>query len=494
MKKPFLRSLAVFVVSLAVFFACNEDTVDPVFYGSLQGSVTYKSSGAPAGGIEVSTTPTTTTVVTNDEGQFLFTDIPTGEYSVVAKIEGYKNATGKVLVTENDTVTLDLELEPDASAPNSPTASFPENGAVNIGRDITLKWTLDKKNDDPVKFNVVLFESDVAEPLINEEDYADTLLNVSNLKFNTTYFWQVNAVNAEGTVTNGALWHFTTLPFPDNRFVFSSQRDGNYEIYSSNESGTDLVRLTFSDKDQVYPKFSSDRKYIAYAENTDLAYHIYIMDRDGSSPQKITTLPVAGYHNDGRGFCWSPDNGKLLYSHYDKLYMIDRTGSNLTLVATAPSGRNFRSCDWTASGNKIVVETVGVLPYQSEIRLIDLDDASNIVIIGDEPGTTQGAAFSIDGNSILFTRDLSLFESETGRQLDSRPFVFNINTGTRTDLSKDKVAGTNDLFPRYSPDGVKIIFENRNNDGSGAPTVYIFEPGKNVRTKLFDNAAMPDWQ
>ena len=494
MKKPFLRPLALFFVSVAAFLACNENTIDPVFYGSLQGSVTYKSSGAPAAGVEVSTTPITTTVVTNDEGQFVFTNIPTGEYTIVAKTEGYRNASGKALVPKDDTVTLDLQLEPDASAPNSPSIGFPEDGAQNVARDVSLKWSVETRNDEAVKFDVVLFESGMTEPLISEEDYADTLLNVSNLKFNTTYFWQVNAVNTEGTVTYGELWHFTTLPFPDNRFVFSSRRDGNYEIYSSNDSGSDLVRLTYSDNDQVYPKFSSDRRYIAYAENTDLAYHIYVMNRDGSSPEKITTLPIAGYHNDGRGFSWSPDNGRLLYSHYDKLYMIDRSGSNLTLVATAPAGRHFRSCDWTASGNRIVVETVGVLPYQSEIRLIDLDDASNIVIIGDEPGTTQGASFSIDGNSVLFTRDVSGFESETGRQLDSRPFTFNINTGTRTDLSKDKVAGTNDLNPRYSPDGAKVIFENRNNDGSGLPTIYMFELGKNQRTKLFDNASMPDWQ
>lgn len=494
MENPISRIFLVFAICPGVFFACNENTVDPVFYGSLQGTVTYKSSGLPASGVEITTTPVTTTVVTDAEGKFTLTDIPAAEYTVDAKFDGYKNATAKVLVTRDNTVTADLQLEADASAPASPVAATPAHGAENIERSITLRWSVDERNDDPIKFDVVLYESNQSTPLIDLEDYADTVINVTDLKFNTTYFWQVNAVNSAGSVTYGQLWTFRTRPFPDNRFLFSSQRDGNYEIYSSDDTGDNLVRLTFSDKDQVYPKFSSDRSSIAYAENTDLSYHIYIMDRDGSSPVKVTTLPIAGYHNDGRGFCWSPDNGKLLYSHYDKLYTIDRNGSNLTLIATATGGRNFRSCDWTASGNKIVVETVGVLPYQTEFRLIDLDDASNVEIIGDEPGMVQSPSFSIDGNSILFTHDVSAFESETGRQLDSRPFVYNITTTNRTDLSKDKIAGTNDLHPRYAPDGSKIIFENRSNDGTGVPAVYLFDIAKNQRVKLFDNAGMPDWR
>lgn len=494
MKNPLCKFFVAIILSFAVFSGCNENTVDPVFYGSLQGTVTYKSSGAPAPGVEVSTAPTTSTVVTDAEGNFSLTDIPTGEYSVTASLEGYKNATRKIVVTRDNTITVDLQLEPDASAPNAPQEGFPASGAENIDRQIALKWTINKKNDDELIFDVQLFESNQSTPLIDLQDYADTVVNVTDLRFNTTYYWQVNAKNSVGTVTHGELWHFKTKPFPDNRYLFSSQRDGNYEIYSSDETGGNLVRLTYSDKDQVYPQYSSDRNFIAYAENTDLAYHLYIMNKDGSNPVKVTTLPVAGFHNDGRGFCWSPDNGKLLYSYYDKLYTIDRNGSNLTLIATAPAGKNFRSCDWTAVGNKIVVETIGTLPYQSEIRLIDIPGGTNNVIIPDEAGTIQSPSFSIDGNFVLFTKDVSAFESETGRQLDSRSFIYNIANTNRTELAKDKVSGTNDLHARYSPDGSKIIVENRSNDGSGVPSIYIFDISKNQRTKLFDNAGMPDWQ
>ena len=494
MKDFLFGCLHVFTITCFLFSGCNENTIDPVFYGSIEGTVTFESTGLPAKDVEINTAPTTTVILTDIDGHFLINNIPTGEYNVSAKLDGYKTASSKIVVTRNNTTVTDIQITADASTPNPPAVVSPINGALNVGRSVALKWTVEEKNDDKLTYDVVLYESNQETPLIQLEDYADTLVNVNDLKFNTSYFWQVNVKNSADVVTNGELWNFKTLPFPDNRFVFSTQRDGNYEIYSTNESGTDLVRLTLSDKDQVYPQFSNNRSRIAYTENTDLDYHIYIMNKDGSAPSKVTTLPVAGYHNNGKGFCWSPDNGKILYTYYDKLYTVDTNGANLTLIATAPAGRNYRSVDWTGEGNKIVVETIGVLPYDNEIHLIDLNTSNDNIIIPNNPGTIQSPSFSIDGKSVLFTYDSAQFETASGRQLNSRILVYDIATGVSTDVSGRKVSGTNDLNPRYSPDGAKIIFENRSNDGSGVPSVWVYDISKDERKKLFDDAAMPDWQ
>lgn len=493
--KDLLRKItSTFAFTACLLSSCNENTIDPVFYGTIAGTVTFGSTDTAASGVKITTTPATTTVTTDDQGYFHLEDVPTGEYSVTASLEGYKNASSKILVTKNKTTTTEIQLEADASAPGSPTVASPASGATDIDRAVTLKWSIAKKNNDELTYDVTLFESNQQTPILDLEDHPDTLVNVENLKFNTLYFWQVDVKNSAGVVTHGEMWQFKTRPFPDNRYVFSSQRDGNYEIYSSNGTGTDLVRLTYSDKEQVYPQFSNDRSLIAYAENTNLEYHIHIMNSDGSDPVKVTSLPVASFHNDGRAFCWSPDNGKLLYSHYDKLYTIDRNGSNLTLIATAPPGRNFRACDWTEVGNRIVVETVGTLPYETEIHLIDLVNNTDDIIIADEPGTIQSPSFSVDGTHILFTHDVSEFESPAGRQLDSHVFTYNIATTARTDLSEGKVGGTNDLNPRYAPGGTAVIFENRNNDGSDAPSIHVFDITEDDRNKLFDNASMPDWR
>lgn len=494
MKDLLHRTLSALALAVLLIPSCNENTVDPVFYGSIEGIVTYESSSAGVENAEITTSPASGTAISDEQGHFLLTNVPIGEYSVVAKLENYKNASANIVVTKDNTTFVQLTLLPDAIAPNPPQLIAPASGAESVARSVTLTWTVDELNDDGLKFDVVVYESNQSIPLTRVEDVPDTTLLVENLKFNTTYFWQVNASNTSGITTYGQLWHFTTLPFPDNRFLFASTRDGNYEIYSSDETGENLVRLTNEDSEQVYPQYTSDRRAIAFASYTELAWHIYVSNKDGSAPTKVTTLPLAGNHNDGRAFCWSPDNAKLLYSHFDKLYTVNRNGSGLTLVATAPAGRNFRACDWTVVGNRIIVETVGIAAYESEFRLIDLSSGTDDVIMADEPGILESPSFSVDGKYVLFTKDVSGYESETGRQLDAHIILHELATGTRTDLSVGKDGGTNDLHPRFSPDGARIIFENRKNDGSGTPAVFTYDITTKRRTLLFENASMPDWQ
>jgi len=477
-----------------LLYACDEDTIEPVFYGTLKGTVTFQTNGLPAEGVEISTSPATNIVFTDSIGNYTFDKIPEGTYSVIAKLEGFKNGTKSISVNKETTTQADLVLQRDLTAPNEPTLQFPENGQDSVQRDTKLIWSVDNELEDALTFSIVLHEGNVEKPLITIEDQKDTTLDVSGLKFNTKYYWQVKVKNMDGVETNGELWSFKTLPFPDNRFVYTSTREGSVEIYSNDETGNNEARLTYTNHAKAFPQYSNDRSLIAFTAITGLEFQLYTMKKNGDDVSKISTLPVAGYHNPGKGFCWSPDNGKIMYSHYDQLYTIDRNGTNLTLVSTAPVGRHFRGCDWTNIGNQVVVETVGVLPYDTEIRLIDLTTGQDSIIINNLPGTIQSPSFSIDGTKVLYTYDVSTFESSNGRQLDSHIFVYDLSTGVSTDLSEDKPNGTNDLYPRFSPTGDQIIFENIDNDNSGVATVWILNISDGSRELLFTDASMPDWK
>lgn len=477
-----------------LFFGCQEDTIEPVYYGTLEGTVTFETSELPAEGVELSTAPATSIVFTDSLGNYEFPEIPAGNYSIVAKLEGFNNSSKNITVTKETTTRADLELKRDLSAPNAPTLHFPENNEDSVQRNIKLTWSVENELEDELTFSIVVHEANVELPLITIEEQEDTTLDISGLKFNTIYYWQVKVKNIEGVETNGELWSFKTLPFPDNRYLFSSTRSGDFEIYSSDQTGDNEVRLTYTNDDKVFPQYSDDRSLIAFTSLTGLEFQLFTMKKNGEDVYKVSTLPVTGYHNPGRGFCWSPDNGKLMYSHYDQLYTIDRNGTNLTLAATAPAGRHFRGCDWTDIGNQVVVETVGVLPYDTEIRLVDLTTGQDSIIISNLPGTVQSPTFSIDGTKVLYTYDVSAFESSNGRQLDSRIFLYDLVTGVSTDLSDNKPDGTNDFNPRFSPTGAEIIFENIANDNSGVPTVWMLNVGDGSRTLLFTDASMPDWK
>jgi TolB protein len=202
---------------------------------------------------------------------------------------------------------------------------------------------------------------------------------------------------------------------------------------------------------------------------------------------------VAGYHNYGEGFCWSPDGGQLLYSHYDKLYRINRDGTHLTLLATAPEGRHFKACEWSGVARKIVVQTIGANINDSELYLMKEDGSEMSLIVDNMPGRIEYPSFSIDGKKLLFTQDKSGFTTATGRQLDACVFLLDMATLQTTGLSGQKPEGTNDTYPRFSPNGAFIIFENSSNEVGAPKSIWKMNLSGEDRHLLIEHAEFPDW-
>lgn len=194
------------------------------------------------------------------------------------------------------------------------------------------------------------------------------------LRFNTTYYWQVTVRNPGGATARGPVWSFQTKGLPDNRFLFVRTVNGNADIYSSDETGGNLVQFTSSAFVETAPRLSPNLDLVAYTSNATGQFQLYTMGRDGSNKRRITTLAAEGYNNAGVGYCWSPDGAQLLYAHYDQLYRVNRDGTGLVQIATAPAGRHFRECDWTAQGGgRLAVQTVGPNVFDSEILLGNAD-------------------------------------------------------------------------------------------------------------------------
>ena len=89
--------------------------------------------------------------------------------------------------------------------------------------------------------------------------------------------------------------------------------------------------------------------------------------------------------------------------------------------------------------------------------------------------------------------DLSANILPDGSQLDAHIFTVDIESGVLEDLSVQKPAGTNDLNPRYSPNGAYIIFENGSNEKGSKKSIWIMDSNGGNREILFEDAIMPDW-
>ena len=98
--------------------------VDSGTYGSIDGVVQHDSSLSPIAGVSVSTSPATEALVTGEDGRFLLSEIPTGNYSITVNKNGYKRSTVNVSVREDDTTNATILLsENNSDASNDTTVS-----------------------------------------------------------------------------------------------------------------------------------------------------------------------------------------------------------------------------------------------------------------------------------------------------------------------------------------------------------------------------------
>jgi len=496
----------VLFLSWLLVAGCTETTVEPTRYGSLNGVVLDARSNQPLANVSITTTPASSSYLTDARGQFYVPQMPAGTVSVTAHKADYTDQTANLTVSEGQTQTVSLLLaRPTSTAPpNAPARPEPANGATGQPTQLTLRWhPVQASPSDSLRYTVSLYESGNVNQRALLTNSRDTTVLVTGLRYATTYYWQVTATNSSGNGSSArsGVWSFQTQALPDNRVLFVRTTGTNSDIYSSNLTGGNVLQLTSEATAETAPKLSPNRDLIAYTSNATGQYQLYTMNRDGSNPRRITTLSVEGYNNAGLAFCWSPDGGQLLYGHYNQLYRINRDGTGLALVNTATADRHFRECDWTAqNGGRLVVQLVGVNVFDSELYLLSPDGATTSLLVGNLPGRLDSPSFSVDGTRVLYTRDVAGFNGVNGRQLDAHIFTQRLDGSGLVDVTANnginnpKAVGTNDLTPRYSPDGYSIIFVNQVNDNLSPGDVWTVEASGSTRTRQFTNAALPDYK
>ena len=486
-------------IILFIFPSCTENTVEPILYGNLSGVVLSPDGKIKISGASVTTNPPSNAIITNSDGSFSIENVPIGNYMVTAAKSGYSKGSVTIAVNNSETTNavIFLNINSDYASPGMPEYFAPANQAENLPLSLTLTWhkqTSLTNSSDTVWYDVYLMQSGITLKNKIASNIVDTNVNLRNLNYNTTYYWQVIAKGRDTAKVYGEIWSFKTETIPNNPIVFSKLVNGSYEIFSADVNGENVVQLTNTENRNWYPRLNSRFNKIAFTTDIDIEPQIYTVNKDGSGQFKVSTTSVAGFNNYGMGFCWSPDGAYILYPHYEKLYRVNMDGTNLTLIATAPSNRNFNECDWTSVGNRVVAQTVGTNIYDSEIYLMNADGSNMTLLVGNLTGKIDNPSFSIDGKKVLYTYDIADYQNSQGRSLDSHIFSISVDGKDTVDLSVNKISGTNDVFPRYSSDGSKIIFSNCSNDGSKSPEVWIMNADGSNRSKIITNGTMPDWR
>lgn len=235
---------------------------------------------------------------------------------------------------------------------------------------------------------------------------------------------------------------------------------------------------------------------IAYSSTQEGHWEIYIMNTDGSNPQRLTNHETISSEPD-----WSPDGTKIVYSSGDEIYVIDINGENLKhLSNNAPSAG---SPLWSPNGDKISFVT-----DNAELYVINPDGTNQMKLTNRCWGP---AKWSPDGTKILFTywwpanvikvinADGTGLQTLSDEYLDQGPdwspdgkaitfFSYRDNNNEIYSMDSD---GSNqqrltnnqadDMSPKWSPDGIKIAFVSDRHDENGEVYVMNSEGTNQVR-------------
>ena len=95
------------------------------------------------------------------------------------------------------------------------------------------------------------------------------------------------------------------------KIVFTSRRDGNFEIYSMNPDGSDQINLTQHRARDNAPVWSPTGERILFTSDRDGIEDLYLMDADGTNVRQVFKKLI------GRAFpTWAPDGKALAYHRF----------------------------------------------------------------------------------------------------------------------------------------------------------------------------------
>ncbi len=494
----------IFKISALLFFlimltSCSEDLVEKVQVGTLKGIVIRKGTNQPIKNVKVFTTPSTETVFSKEDGSFIIENIPLGDYSVRAELTGYLTTfQGINLKNTNQVVSIVFEMSDDDSlnsSPSVPVLLSPVDNAVDQPLSIDLTWDCnDADSLDVLKYTLVV-KNDFDSNVIEIKDLEEKHYFLENLKFGVTYYWQVTVTDGINPAVNSPVFRFKTSTTPNNRFHYVKKINGSYYIVSSDEANV-TFQFTPFDKNSWRPRLNQNSRLIAFLRTVGGNAQIFTANPDGSNPFQVTAVPIAGFDNAAIDYSWSKNGKEFLYANFAKLYRINKDGSGLQLVYTTPDGSFISECDWSYDGSKIALKTNDANGYNVKIYIIDLLGNTVKTVLENVPGAAGGLNFSVDGNLLLYTYDISGHQEDNYRQLNTHLFIFNLLTDENTDLSavSEKPDGSNDLDPRFSPNDADVIFVNTSNDGISAKKIVKVTLQDDERTDLFPDAEMPDWE
>ena len=303
---------------------------------------------------------------------------------------------------------------------------------------------------------------------------------------------------------------------PASSIIFTSDRDGNLEIYSVNANGEKLTNLTNSLTREFAPVVSPNRRLVSFLSGVPGDTAVEVMRIDGTERSRLTHSSAE--HSSQR---WSPSNDRIAYVKNDgansNIY-VTLVSEEKTALLTSIGGDQVG--DWSSDGNSVaftvqsgpdqgiyirnpdgvneyrVTDTLDYNPIWSpdsrqlaflstrdknaEIYIMDAD-GGNLKRLTESDAPEYHLSWSPNGQSLLFVSER-----------DGNPEIYTVTkSGARpTRLTFNTIV---DNQPVWSPGGKQIAFVSYLD---GDADIFLMSTDGKSQKRLTNNSAQdtnPAW-
>jgi Tol biopolymer transport system component len=236
--------------------------------------------------------------------------------------------------------------------------------------------------------------------------------------------------------------------------AFTSNRDGNNEIYVMDPDGTPQTRKTstLTAVNDQRPEISPDGSKIAFASNRDGNFEIFLMDfNDPSSLSQLTSTLAPVANSWPR---WSPDGEWIAFQSGSgsnfQIFRVRPDGTDLTQITQTGDAALNQYPAWSPDGTRLAIRR------NTEIYLINSADGADpeqLTATSDIPGAfNQMASFAPDGTRIAFFSNREGYGSVFIMDSDGSG-QFNL-----TPRPDGRTTGWGSRAPAWSPNSELIYF------------------------------------